>query len=167
MRAVLNFLTEDEVERIHRASLRILKETGVKIHSEKVRRLLAENGAEVNNTIVKIPSSLVEEAIERAPEKITLSAREPKCDLEIPSNNSPFLATSGFSPFVDDFETGERRKSTSSDLKDFAIIGDYLDTVDYFWPIVIPGELPPPLQELHALAIALENNRKHIQCSCV
>jgi trimethylamine--corrinoid protein Co-methyltransferase len=53
-------------------------------------------------------------------------------------------------------------------LKDFAIIGDYLDTVDYFWPIVIPGELPPPLQELHAFAIALENNRKHIQCcSCV
>jgi len=167
MRAILNFLTEDEIERIHRASLRILKETGVKIHSEKVRRLLAENGAEVNNTIVKIPSSLVEEAIKRAPEKITLSAREPKCDLEIPSNNFPFLATSGFSPFVDDFETGERRKSTSSDLKDFAIIGDYLDTVDYFWPIVIPGELPPPLQELHALAIALENNRKHIQCSCV
>jgi trimethylamine:corrinoid methyltransferase-like protein len=36
MRAILNFLTEDEVERIHKASLRILKETGVKIHSEKV-----------------------------------------------------------------------------------------------------------------------------------
>ena len=167
MRAVLNFLTEDEIERIHKASLRILKETGVKIHSEKVRRLLAKNGAEVSGDIVKIPSSLVEEAIERAPEKITLSAREPKCDLKLPADDFPFLATSGFSPFVDDFETGERRKSTSSDLKDFAIIGDYLDTVDYFWPIVIPGELPPPLQELHALAISLENNRKHIQCSCV
>ncbi|MEE9192552.1 MAG: trimethylamine methyltransferase family protein, partial [Candidatus Aerophobetes bacterium] len=158
MRAVLNFLTEDEVERIHKASLRILKETGVKIHSEKVRRLLAENGAEVSGDIVKIPSSLVEEAIERAPEEITLSAREPKCDLKLPAGDFPFQATSGFSPFVDDFETGERRESTSSDLKDFAIIGDYLDTVDYFWPIVIPGELPPPLQELHALAIALENN---------
>jgi trimethylamine--corrinoid protein Co-methyltransferase len=109
----------------------------------------------------------VEEAIKRAPEKITLSAREPKCDLKLPADDFPFLATSGFSPFVDDFETGERRKSTSSDLKDFAIIGDYLDSVDYFWPIVIPGELPSPLQELHALAISLENVRKHIQCgSC-
>jgi len=167
MRAVLNFLTEDEIERIHKASLQILKETGVKIRSEKVRRLLAENGAEVSGDIVKIPSSLVEEAIKRVPEKITLGAREPKCDLEIPSNDSTFQSTGGFSPFVDDFETGERRKSTSSDLKDFAIISDYLDTVDYFWPIVIPGELSPPLQELHALAISLENNRKHIQCSCV
>jgi len=167
MRAILNFLTEDEVERIHNASLRILKETGVKILSEKVRKLLAENGAEVSGEIVKIPSSLVEEAIKRAPEKITLGAREPKCDLKLPADDFPFLATSGFSSFVDDFETAERRESTSSDLKDFALVGDYLDTADYFWPTIIPGEIPPPLQELHALAIALENNRKHIQCSCV
>ena len=163
----ISFLSEDGIERMHKASLRILKETGVKVHSEKVRRLLAENGAEVNDAIVKIPSSLVEEAINRAPEKITMGAREPKCGFEVPSNDSPFLATSGFCPFVDDFETGEKRKSTSSDLKDFAIISDYLDSVDYFWPIVFPGELPPPLQELHALVISLENIRKHIQCSCV
>ena len=167
MKAILNFLTEDETERIHKASLRILRETGVKIHSEKVRRLLAENGAKVTGDIVKIPSSLVEEAIKRAPEEITLGAREPKCDLKLPVDDFPFLATSGFSSFVEDFETGERRGSTSSDLKDFALISDYLDTVDYFWPIVLPGEMPPPLQELHALAISLENNRKHIQCSCV
>ncbi len=107
MEAILKFLTEDETERIHKASLRILKETGVKVYSEKVQRLLAENGAEVNDTIVKIPSSLVEEAINRAPEKITLSAREPKCDLEIPTNDSPFIATGGFCLFVDDLETGE------------------------------------------------------------
>ena len=167
MEAILNFLTEDEIEHIHEASLRILKETGVKIHSENVRRLLARNGAEVTDTVVRIPSSLIEEAIKRAPEGITLSAREPNCDLEIPSKDFPFLATSGFSPFVTDFETGGRRKSTSSDLKDFAVISDYLDTLDYFWPIVIPSELSSQLQELHSLAISLENNRKHIQCSCV
>jgi len=167
MRALLTFLSEGEIEQIHEASLWILKETGVKVLSEKVRRLLAENGAEVNGDIVEIPKPLVEEAIKKAPKEITLCAREPKCDLKLPAGDSPFLSTSGFSPFVDDFETGERRKATRSDLRDFAIVSDYLDTLDYFWPIVIPGEIPPPLQELHALAIACENNRKHIQCSCV
>ncbi len=167
MRAILNFLSDDEVRRIHEASLRILKETGVRIHSEKVRKLLAERGAKVDGTIVRIPGSLVEEAIERVPQKITLCARDSKCDLKLPAGEFPFAATSGFSPFVEDFETGERRKSTSSDLKDFAIVSDYLDTVDFFWPIVIPGEIPPPLQELYSLAISFENNRKHIQCSCV
>jgi len=82
MRAILNFLSEDEMERIHQASLQILKETGVKIYSEKVRRLLAESGAEVNNVIVKIPSSLIEEAVKRAPGEITLGARSQSVPLE-------------------------------------------------------------------------------------
>jgi len=167
MRALLTFLSEGEVDQIHKASLQILKETGVRILSDKVRGLLAENGAEISGDIVKIPSSLVAEALSRAPQKITLSAREPKCDLKLPAGEFPFAATSGFSPFVDDFRTGERRYSTSADLKDFAVISDYIDTVDFFWPIVIPGDVTPPLQELYALAISFENNRKHIQCSCV
>ena len=167
MRALLTFLSGHEVDQIHKASLQILNETGVRILSDKVRGLLAENGAELSGDIVKIPSSLVEEALSRAPQKITLSAREPKCDLKLPAGEFPFAATSGFSPFVDDFRTGERRYSTSADLKDFAVISDYIDTVDFFWPIVIPGDVTPPLQELYALAISFENNRKHIQCSCV
>jgi len=167
MRAVLNFLTNDEVERIHEASLHILEKTGVKIESETVRRLLADNGAKVKGTIVRIPRFLVEKAVKKAPEKITLGAREPKYDFTIPSDSFPFIATSGFSPFVEDFETGKKKESTASDLKDFAIIADYLDTVDFFWPIVVPRDVPPALQDLYSLVISLENNRKHIQCSCV
>jgi len=45
MKATLNFLSGDEIERIHEASLRILKETGIRVDSEKVRKLLAKNGA--------------------------------------------------------------------------------------------------------------------------
>ena len=167
MRALLTSLSDHEVDQIHEASLQILKETGIKVPSEKVRRLLAENGTEISGDIVKIPESLVAEALSRAPQEMILGAREPKCDLKIPADEFGFLSTSGFSPFVDDFRTAERRYSTSADLKDFAILGDYLDTVDFFWPIVIPGEIAPPLQELYALAISFENNRKHIQCSCV
>jgi len=167
MRALLTFLSEDEVGQIHEASLQILKETGVKVLSEKVRKLLAENGAKVSGDIVKIPSSLVTEALSKAPHEMALGAREPKCDLKIPTSGFPFAATSGFSPFIDDFRTGERRYSTAADLKDFAVASDYLDTVDFFWPIVIPGDISPQLQELYSLAISFENNRKHIQCSCV
>lgn len=167
MKAVLNFLTDSEIEDIHKASLRILERTGVKIESEKVRKLLADNGAKVKDTVIRIPRSLVEEAIKEAPEKITLGAREPKCDLTIPSGTLPFIAPSGFSSSVEDFETGKKRKSMASDLKDFAIISDYLDSVDYFWPIVVPGDKPSALHELYSLVISLENTRKHIQCSCV
>lgn len=167
MKAVLNFLTDSEIEDIHKASLRILEKTGVKIHSEAVRKLLASNGAKVKSKVIRIPPSLVEKAIKKAPRNIPLSAREPKFDLTIPSGTFPFISPVGFPSLVEDFDTGKNRKSLSSDLKDFALISDYLDTVDYFWPVVMPGDKLPALQEFYSLLISLQTTGKHIQCSCV
>jgi len=161
----LTFLSEDEIARIHETTLKVLQEVGLKIFSEKVRHLLAENGAEVDasSNLVKIPASLVEETIKKAPKQITLYGREPKHDMELPSKTFPFATLSGFSVFMRDMETGEKRATRASDLKDFAVLSDYLDAVDFFWPIVTPTELPPPVQTVHGLAVSFENTGKHVQ----
>jgi trimethylamine--corrinoid protein Co-methyltransferase len=161
----LIFLSDKEIASIHETSLKILQEIGVKVLSKKVQSLLAENGAKIDaaNSIVKIPNSLVEEAIKKAPEEMVLCGRNPKFDLKLPAKNFPFVATSGFSVFMRDFETGEKRMTKSSDLKDFAILSDYLNQVDFFWPIVTPTELPPPVQTVHGLVISFENTEKHVQ----
>jgi len=161
----LTFLSDDEIASIHETSLRVLQEIGIKAVSKKVQRLLAENGAEVDDSrsTVKIPDTLVEEAISKAPEEMVLCGRNPNLDLSLPVKELPFVATSGFSVFMRDFETGEKRMTNSSDLKDFAVLSDYLDQVDFFWPIVTPTELPPPLQRVHGLAISFENTEKHVQ----
>jgi trimethylamine--corrinoid protein Co-methyltransferase len=161
----LIFLSDDEITSIHETSLRILREIGIKVLSKKVQSLLAENGAEVDaaHSIVKIPSSLVEEAVKKAPKKMVLCGRDPKFDLELPTKDFPYVATSGFATFMRDFETGEKRMTKSSDLKNFAVLSDYLDQVDFFWPIVTPTELPPPVQTVHGLAISFEHTAKHVQ----
>jgi len=109
--ARLILLSDEEVTRIHEASLKILQKIGIKVLSKKVQSLLAENGAEVDATrsIVKIPNSLVQEAIEKAPKKMVLCGRNSKFDLKLPSTDIPFIATSGYSSFMRDFKTGEKR----------------------------------------------------------
>jgi len=161
----LTFLSDDEIASIHETSLRVLQEIGMKVVSKKVQSLLAENGAEVDDSrsTVRIPDALVEEAISKAPKEMVLCGRNPKFDLSLPVKGLPFVATSGFSVFMRDFKTGEKRMTNSSDLKDFAVLSDYLDQVDFFWPIVTPTELPPPLQRVHALATSFENTEKHVQ----
>jgi len=161
----LVFLSDDEVAWVHETSLRILQEIGIKVLSKKVQSLLRENGAEVDasSSIVKIPSSLVEEAVKKAPKEIVLYGRDPKYDLKLPSKSFTFIATSGFATFTRDFETGEKRMTTSVDLKNFAVLADYLEGVDFFWPIVTPTELPAPVQTVHGLAISFENTGKHVQ----
>ena len=161
----LIFLSEDEVVGIHETSLRILEEIGIKVLSEKVKALLGKKGAEIKAThsIVKIPESLTDEAIKKAPKEITLCGRESAHDLKLPSDDFPFATLSGFSIFMRDFRTGEKRATKKLDLREFAIIGDYLDSVDFFWPIVTPTEVPPPVQMVHGLATALEHTGKHVQ----
>ena len=44
----LNFLSDDEIARVHETSLKILQEVGIRVFSERVQSLLAEKGAEVD-----------------------------------------------------------------------------------------------------------------------
>ena len=157
-------LSDDELEDIHETSLRILQEIGIKVLSKKVQNLLAENGAEVDSarSIVKIPSSLVEEAVEKAPKEMVLCGRDKKFDLKLPSKDFTYVATSGYSSFMRDFETGKKRMTTTSDLKDFAILTDFLSEVDFFDSIVAPTELPAPVQTVHGLAVSFEHTAKHV-----
>lgn len=160
-----SFLSEDEALRIHETSLKILEEIGIKVLSEKVKNLLRKNGGEINgaHSVVKIPESLTKEAIKKAPKEITLCGRESAHDLKLPSEDFPFATLSGFSVFMRDFKTGEKRATRKSDLREFAIVGDYLDAVDFFWPIVTPTEVPPPVQMVHGLAVAFQHTGKHVQ----
>jgi len=79
----LALLSDDEIAGVHETSLKILHQIGIKVLSKKVQSLLAENGAEIDaaNSIVRIPSSLVEEAIGKAPKEIVLCGRNPRFDL--------------------------------------------------------------------------------------
>ncbi|MGD8506274.1 MAG: trimethylamine methyltransferase family protein, partial [Candidatus Bathyarchaeota archaeon] len=161
----LTVLSNDEITRIHETSLRILQNIGIKAPSKKVQSLLAEKGAEVDasRSIVRIPSSLVEEAIKKAPREIVLCARNPEFDLKLPTADYPFVAPNGCTTFMSDLETGEKRMTSASDLKDFAILCDYLDGVDFFWPVCVPMEIPARIQYVRGFAIALNNTQKHIE----
>jgi len=161
----LILLSDDEVVRVHETSLRILQEVGIRVFSKTVQGLLAEGGAEVDasRSIVKIPPSLVEKAIKTAPKEITLCGRDPECDLKLPTADLPFVAPTGCATFMNDLETGEKRMTKASDLRDFAVLCDYIDEVDFFWSVCVATEIPAPLQYVRGFAIALNNIRKHIQ----
>jgi len=97
----LVLLSDDEIASVHETSLKILQQIGIKVLSKKVQSLLAENGAKIDaaSSIVKVPRSLVEEAIKKAPKEITLCGRNPKFDLKLPTKDFTFIATSGYSDF--------------------------------------------------------------------
>jgi len=161
----LKLLSDDEVARVHETSLNILQEVGIRVSSKRVQSLLAERGAKIDasRSIVKIPTSLVEEAVKTVPKEIKLCGRTPEFDLKLPTAGVPFVAPTGCATFMNDLETGEKRMTKASDLRDFAVLCDYISEVDFFWSVCVPTEIPSPLQYIRGFAIALNNIQKHIQ----
>ena len=163
-RVHLSFLSQDEVKLIHEASLHVLEQVGVKILSPSVRNLLLEHGAEVDGEIVRIPSSMVEEALKKAPRRIVLAARDPKFDLKLPTEQGyPYVTVTGSPNKVYDLETGEKREATLEDLRSFVVLCDYLDEIGFCWGAVTPTDLPTPVRRVKGYVESVKNVRKHIQ----
>jgi len=74
MKLGLNFLSEDEKHRIHKDSIIILSQVGVKFMSNKALKILEKNGASVDydTRIAKIPEEMVTEALKCAPKSFVL-----------------------------------------------------------------------------------------------
>ena len=72
--ARLEVLSQNEVERIHAASMEILAEVGIKVNFKKARKIFQEAGSVIDeeNEAVKIPEKLVRQALESAPKQFSL-----------------------------------------------------------------------------------------------
>ena len=162
--AVFDPLTGEQEEKVHLTSLRILGEVGIKVTSESVLAMLNEHGATVDEKsgVVKIPESLVDEAISRAPKEISMCGRDPRHDLRLPASH-PQAVNDGQPTDVWDIDTQSKRKSTIRDLVDLTIICDAMPEVELYWPEVVATDLPPDVSNCHEYVASLFFTGKHVQ----
>jgi trimethylamine--corrinoid protein Co-methyltransferase len=66
-------LTDGQIRQIHEASLAVLKQTGVQVEEPEALRLFKEAGADVADDRVRLPQSLVEDAVDKAPSHVVLA----------------------------------------------------------------------------------------------
>ncbi len=156
-------LTPEDLQRIHAGALRILETTGIQVDSQTSRALLRANGATVDERthIVRFPSHLVEEALEKKSTSITLAARDPKYDAKLDGEQS-YVTANGNGAVTIDFETGQRRPSTKKDVAETSRIIDYLPNVHVHWPMVSSMDQHPSTVHLHDLDASLNHTQKHV-----
>jgi trimethylamine---corrinoid protein Co-methyltransferase len=149
----VELLPEDAVERIHRASLRILAETGMNFLLPEAREILRAAGAEVEpgTTRVRFDPALIEESIRTAPARFTLHARNPSRHVPIGGDRMIF-AVIGSAPNVSDLDRG-RRAGTFADYCDLVRLSQCLDIVHYTggYPVE-PTDVPPDVRHLEAVS---------------
>ena len=158
-----SILSRDEVYKVHMASLHILEKIGLKINSRKALEILAEAGAYVdfNDKRVRMPQSLVEEAIRKAPATIKLCGLNPKLDILLEGGRVHY-GTGGTATYVLDLE-GNRRDATLQDLRDIALLTNELDNVDFFHIPVHPRDVPREVAGLYEFHESLKYCMKPVE----
>jgi len=126
-------LTQEQVERVHDASLEILQEVGLKVRYKPARELFEKHGCitSADSEIVKFPRAVVEKYRKMTPPKFTFHARDPKFDKTIP-DNSPVIVTASSAPDIIDPVTGKERRAESGDIARIAHLINELPGYDMF-----------------------------------
>jgi len=117
-------ISADQVEAIHRASLRILSEIGLELLGDQALDILERGGAHVDrsNRRVRMDPAQVEELVALAPREFELHARNPERSVRFGGSNVVFCAVGG-PAFVSDLDRG-RRAGTFADMADYVkVIG--------------------------------------------
>lgn len=111
----VQMLSEDQIEQLHNASMRILEEIGIRFMDAEALDIWNRAGAAVDfsTQMVRIDRAMLLAAISSAPKSFTLRARNPARNVIIGGNNTVFVTTSGV-PFVSDLERGRRDGSVAA-----------------------------------------------------
>jgi len=157
-----SFLTEDQLYDIHVASLEVLERSGVRVDSDEVLETLEANGAYLEEgNIVKIPTAMVEKALDEAPGKVTLADRNGNRTMRCEKNRSYFGPGSDL-PKTVDLETGDLRASKKSDVARASTVVDALPNYDFMMSYAIATDAPDQLSYLHQFQAMVENTTKPI-----
>jgi trimethylamine---corrinoid protein Co-methyltransferase len=157
----LRLLTRDDLERIHRASLRILEEIGMEIEHPGAQELLAGAGARVDKATnrVRFPPELVEKCRRQIPSSYTYHGRTPEFDWTASLNGTLGARnTGGCSGWVDP-ATDEYRPGGIADWRSFCTLTDALPNIRALANMVC-HDVPGRTTDLHSLRTVLEAQRK-------
>lgn len=122
-------LSTDGVQVIHETSLEILGDVGIKVDHEPTLDLLEANGCTVDreSKLVTFPAEVVEEATEKAPQTVTLHARNDERTVTI-GEGGPVISPCGSAPNILTYEEG-RRPSQLSDYETLLKLSQMKDVI--------------------------------------
>ncbi|MFZ5945221.1 MAG: trimethylamine methyltransferase family protein [Bacillota bacterium] len=156
-------ISPQEIEIIHRSSMKIFEEVGVEVHEPLALKFFAEAGAEVDYKRKRFYASenWLMDKIKKAPSQVILCGREEKNDLHLGGTNV-YLGTGGTALNILDLESGARRPTLLSDVRNTAKLVDALDHVHFFVLPVYPSELRQENVDVNRFFAGLNNTSKHV-----
>jgi len=153
-----NFLSSGEIEKLHQATLYVLKTVGVRFQSEAARTVFRQHGAEVDGEIVRISEKILQKALSSIPKSFVLHGREEEQDVLV-GGEAPVFASSSGPVYVR--RGGEKYLAKNEDYLNFIKLSEtspVLGVTNYI--MVEPQDVAPDKRKLHQVACCLKYSTK-------
>jgi trimethylamine--corrinoid protein Co-methyltransferase len=160
----IEVLQEEQIERIHDASMKILEVNGIEFLDAGARDRLKAAGADVESggLRVRFDREMVMEHVAKVPSEVKLHARNPERSLIFGGNHINFGSVAS-APNVSDLDRG-RRPGNFADYCDLLKLCQSLNIVQFIagYPVE-PADIPPATRHLdaHYAAITLTDRIWH------
>lgn len=123
----IKVISDDQVEAIHQAALRLLATQGMRVLNGRGLDLFRKAGARVEGQMVYADPGLIEEKLATAPRTFAIAARNRAKDLRFGGNDMVFASVGG-PAYVMDLDRG-RRDGTWQDMQDFLRLCQSLNVI--------------------------------------
>lgn len=160
----MTVLSDSEIQDIHTASIDILANCGVKVHSPLMLDLLKAKGLSVDREsgIVRFSQTLLEDSITSIPSTIEVFDREGHPAFMLGDGKSR-IAAGHNAVFWLDSGSGDTRYSCVADVERFARLCEQLPQIDMIGIPVMPQDVAQPATSLlYAVSACATNSRKPV-----
>ncbi|MFC1822140.1 trimethylamine methyltransferase family protein [Thermodesulfobacteriota bacterium] len=154
----LKLLSDDQVEKIYQAGLKVLESTGVQFEDAQLLEVLQERGCMVDfeSARVRFPPALVEKSLKTCPREFTVKARKEEHDLFF--NGSRVYFASHSAPSHIEPGTGKKHAPSLKDVQDFISVIDALENIDVL--LTVAGEVTDKPPEVGLMWVKAETFRR-------
>ena len=162
----LKVLTDDEVAKVHRASLTLLENIGIANPTPRVIEAATAKGCQLDDRgRLLFPSSLVEDMIDVAAKTFVVHGRDPLYDWQA-KNGNVNLCTGGAAVTMLDINSRDYRPSNIDDLYDLARLCDTLENIQWFTRPVVATEIDDLFAlDTNTIYASAAGTQKHIGTS--
>ena len=155
----MDLLDDEQVQRIHDASMDIIEEVGIEFRCDDAIGMWRTAGADVDGVTVRIDREHLMSLLGTAPSSYTMVARDPAHTVTVGDGRTIFTPSYG-APYVLDLN-GVRRPATLQDFRDFTKLNHLSPALHMSGGVVCePMDVPVPKRHLYMTESLLKYSSK-------
>ena len=161
---MLDLWPDEAIEAIHETSIAVLEQVGVQVESPAAREILLGAGCtEGDRGRIRMPRSVVGDAVAACPSGFTLVARDDARSIPVdPDPGAAFVHNMGGARDIVDAKTGVGRRATMADQVRLTRVMHHMANLHSVTSLVQPDDVPHPLEPLYSYLVLAHETDKPI-----